>query len=151
MVETRSRRKSTAPGAAADGTPASSGHAGGGGETTSGRHPAEPHADGGDSSHTDYAEMYRQADLKAKRAEQSSLLRRLKGQAYLFYHQQAMTWGWYMLDPWETVLWMSFLAFLSWMVLSACFINPNSICSSGLAAARKALAAQGAKLLAYRG
>lgn len=61
----------------------------------------------------------------------------------LFYHQQAMTWGWYMLEPWETVLWMSLLGFLCWLVLSACFLNPNSICSSTLTAVRKALAAQG--------
>jgi len=61
----------------------------------------------------------------------------------LFYHQQAMTWGWYMLEPWETVLWMSLLAFLCWLVLSACLFNPGSFCRSGLEAAHKMLAAQG--------
>lgn len=54
-----------------------------------------------------------------------------------------MTWGWYMLEPWETLLWMAMLAFFFWLVVSACFLNPSSICSTTLAAARKALAEQG--------
>lgn len=64
----------------------------------------------------------------------------------LFYHQQAMTWGWYMLEPWETLLWMAMLVFFFWLVASACFLNPSSMCSTTLAAARKAIAEQGALL-----
>jgi hypothetical protein len=67
----------------------------------------------------------------------------------LFYHQQAMIWGWYMLEPWETVLWMSLLLLLTYLVLSACFLNPSSVCRQTLVAARNGLAARGAKLLAF--
>lgn len=62
----------------------------------------------------------------------------------LWYHQQAMTWGWYMLEPWETLLWMVFLALLIYFVLSACFLTPGSMCRTTLVAARDRLAAQGA-------
>ncbi|KAL4422075.1 hypothetical protein ABPG77_001543 [Micractinium sp. CCAP 211/92] len=155
MVETRSRRKSVAPPAA--GTPAgSSGRASGGGNeplsqlpSTSGRRASEQQngsAAAGD--HISYADVYRQAAMQAKQAEQASILRRIKGRASLFYHQQAMTWGWYMLEPWETLLWMGMLLSLFWLVVSACFLNPSSICGTTLAAARKALADQGARLLA---
>lgn len=63
----------------------------------------------------------------------------------LFYHQQAMIWGWYMLEPWETVVWMAFLLLLTYFVLSACFVNPSSICRQTLVAARNSLAARGAR------
>jgi hypothetical protein len=59
-----------------------------------------------------------------------------------------MIWGWYMLEPWETALWMSLLLLLAYAVLSACFVNPSSACRQSLVAARNSLAARGAKLLA---
>lgn len=65
----------------------------------------------------------------------------------LFYHQQAMTWGWYMLEPWETMLWMCILALLTYFVLgrglSSCVIDSHSMCRSSLAAVRDAVAAGG--------
>lgn len=209
----------------AAGTPAgSSGRASGGGNeplsqlpSTSGRRASEQQngsAAAGD--HISYADVYRQAAMQAKQAEQASILRRIKGcarccagpdlacsdafalgwmlccplidtcplgsrtaycslartvmgpicvrhsnpdlnhrtrtrgplprrRASLFYHQQAMTWGWYMLEPWETLLWMGMLLSLFWLVVSACFLNPSSICGTTLAAARKALADQGGR------
>ncbi|KAL4458262.1 hypothetical protein ABPG75_013127 [Micractinium tetrahymenae] len=153
MVETRSRRKSVAAPAAATPAGSSGPNGGGGGEpqlpSTSGRRGPE-HQNGSAAAEgpVDYAEVYRQAALRAKQAEQASIVRRLKGRISLFYHQQAMTWGWYMLEPWETLLWMSMLAFLCWLVISACLFNPSSICCTTLAAARRAVAEQGAKLLA---
>lgn len=69
--------------------------------------------------------------------------------AVLFYHQQAITWAWYMLEPWETLLWMALLCLLSYFVLSACLVSPSSICRQGLVAAHQGLVERGAKLLAY--
>ena len=66
----------------------------------------------------------------------------------LCYHRQAITWAWYMLDTWETLLWMAFLILLTYFVLAPCFVNPSSICRSTLAAARNSLAARGAVSLA---
>ncbi|PRW59815.1 hypothetical protein C2E21_1387 [Chlorella sorokiniana] len=60
-----------------------------------------------------------------------------------------MTWGWYMLEPWEVALWMSLLALIFYAVVAACFINPKSICNTTLVALRNSLAAQGAKLLSF--
>lgn len=48
-----------------------------------------------------------------------------------------------MLEPWETLLWMAILLVLLYFVLSACFLNPDSVCRAGLASARRTLAAQG--------
>lgn len=62
---------------------------------------------------------------------------------YLLYHQQAMTWGWYMLEPWEALLWFACLGLLAYLVLSACFANGQSICHTTLVAVRNSLAARG--------
>jgi hypothetical protein len=135
MVETRSRRKSVAPAGGGDGdatAPSSSGRAA-----------------AANGSPVDYADLYRQEHLRQQRAVQASFLRRWKSRIYLTYHQQAMTWGWYMLEPWEVALWMSLLALIFYAVVAACFINPKSICNTTLVALRNSLAAQGAKLLSF--
>lgn len=64
---------------------------------------------------------------------------------YLTYHQLAMTWGWYMLEPWEVALWMALLALIFYAVVAACFINPKSICNTTLVTLRNSLAAQGGR------
>lgn len=56
-----------------------------------------------------------------------------------------MTWGWYMLEPWEVILWMSLLALIFYAVAAACFINPKSICNTTLVALRNSLAARGGR------
>lgn len=62
-----------------------------------------------------------------------------------------MTWGWYMLEPWEALLWFACLGLAAYLMLAACLAwppaNPQSICHSTLLAARNGLAARAAKLL----
>lgn len=48
-----------------------------------------------------------------------------------------------MLEPWEIVLWMSLLALVSYLVLSACLLNPTSFCRSSLAAVHNSLVERG--------
>ena len=58
----------------------------------------------------------------------ASSLRRVQ----LLYLQVAVTWAWFMLDPWEVALVVVALLALAALVASACFAEASSYCSTAM-------------------